>query len=368
MRIALETTALAYARRSGIARYAEQLSQALVALRAEESLEITRFCKLSRWKRRSHVPALPGANTRFWKGRIWPLDRPYDLVHATSDVLPDWPRVTRVTTFHDVYPAIGMVDASPDKIAADMARRQRVTQQADLAICTSEVTRRDVVEHLGVPHARTHVVHLGVDARFRPLDDARKAQVRQRFSSGEPYLMFLSFYRPNKNMERLIEAYAASRARRTHRLLLVGLIDEPHRSRLATRLAELRIADRVQLTGFVTERDLPALYAAADAFLLPSLYEGFGLPILEAMACGTPVLTSTAGSCPEVAAGHALLTDPLRVDAIAQGLDAVLDCPRQRTIAAMEYARSKTWEQTARKTLDVYRLALAERGASGAAR
>lgn len=359
MRLALETTALAYAQHSGIARYANQLLLALAERGAEEGLEITRLCKLSRWRRRHHLPAAPGAKTRFWKDSLWPLHRPYDLVHATSELIPDWPQTVRVTTFHDVYPAVGMLDGEAHDVASDLSRRRRIAQLTHHAICVSEATRRDVIEHLGVAPERTHVVHLGVEDRFRPMRADAQQSTRESFSDGDPYLMFLSFCRPNKNLERLVEAYALSPARQSHRLLLVGSVSAPQREAMRARLRYLGILDRVRITGFVADGVLPALYSAADALLFPSLYEGFGLPILEAMACGTPVLTSTGGSCPEVAGGQAVIVDPLDVQAIAAGIGDTLAMTESRIEAALCYARSKTWKQTALNTLEVYRRALA---------
>jgi glycosyltransferase involved in cell wall biosynthesis len=115
-----------------------------------------------------------------------------------------------------------------------------------------------------------------------------------------------------------------------------------------------------RFAGFVSDADLPALYAGAAAYLFPSLYEGYGLPILEAMACGTPVLTSDRGSCPEAAAGHAVIADPLDVDALAAGIREAVSMTAERRAAALAYARSRTWEATARGTLAVWRDVLAE--------
>jgi glycosyltransferase involved in cell wall biosynthesis len=129
---------------------------------------------------------------------------------------------------------------------------------------------------------------------------------------------------------------------------------------LTRRLDTLGLAARVHFAGHASDADLPALYAGAQAYLFPSLYEGYGLPLLEAMASGTPVLSSDRGACPEVAGGHAIIVDPTDVDALAAGIAATLDMSAERRAAALAHARARTWAETARGTLAVWREAMAE--------
>jgi glycosyltransferase involved in cell wall biosynthesis len=172
-------------------------------------------------------------------------------------------------------------------------------------------------------------------------------------------LLFVGLTNPNKNLPRLLAAYAQSAARGEHRLAVVGHVPEKQHQALDEELSELGIRDHVHLTGYVADAELPALYAGAAAFLFPSLYEGFGLPILEAMASGVPVLTSTTSACPEAAGGHACLVDPESIDAIANGIDAVLKMTVAERDAAQGYARSCTWRRTAESTLAAYHATLA---------
>jgi glycosyltransferase involved in cell wall biosynthesis len=148
--------------------------------------------------------------------------------------------------------------------------------------------------------------------------------------------------------------------RQEYALVLAGRVPAEHRPQLEASIAALGLTGRVLMPGYFDEADVPALYASAAALMFPSLYEGFGLPILEGMASGIPVLTSNASSCPEAAGGHAVLVDPLSVDDIARGIERTLALTPAARGAALAYAQSMTWARTAGLTLEVYRKAAAE--------
>jgi glycosyltransferase involved in cell wall biosynthesis len=229
-------------------------------------------------------------------------------------------------------------------------------------IAISGTTRDDLVRHEGISPAKITVVHHGHGRHFQPAASAAIEMVRQRYTLAGPYLLFVGTLQPRKNLERLLAAFdrvAASEPSLT--LVLVGAIGwQPER--LTNALGALAARDRVKVLGFVDDADLPPLMSGALALAFPSLYEGFGLPALEAMACGTPVLTSTTSSMPEVVGDAGLLVDPLDVNAISAGLtrlvrdDALRAGLRQRGLAR---AATFTWERAARETLAVLRAAVA---------
>lgn len=356
MRIGIESSTLSKASPEGTGRYTAML---LENLPAQTDASIARLCHWSRFRARGALAGDACQPVRLWAD-AWPATARYDIVHATSHRVPVGLGGVCIVTVHDVYAAMGFKVRGQAEALKGMRRLRRIRARAQQVICISHRSRQDWLEYFDFPEERAHVVHHGVSGRFQPQPEDRCHELRLRHAGGQPYLLFLGGYRQNKNIERLLEAYAGAALRHDFRLLLTGLIGSGDRQRLLAWLAARGLQDRVRLTGYVPDEQLPLLYAAAQALLLPSLYEGFGLTILEAMASATPVLTSTAGACPEVAAGHATLVDPYSVEDIRRGLEQVVRMTPARVAAALAHARTKTWAETARQTLAVYRCALGQ--------
>lgn len=220
-------------------------------------------------------------------------------------------------------------------------------------ICISEATRHDLLHHYRLAPERVAVTPLAAGPHFCPQPEDVCAQVRQRYNLPDQYLLYLGSNKPHKNLERLVQAWARVQ-HPTYTLVLAGHDDRQH-----TELDRLIAAQssRIRRIPNVAEADLPALYSAATCFVFVSTYEGFGLPPLEALACGTPVLCSESSSLPEVVGDAARLVNPWDVDAIAQGIADLLDQPamreelRQRGLAR---AAQFSWRRTAQQTLAVY--------------
>lgn len=241
-------------------------------------------------------------------------------------------------------------------------------QRADALIVDSAYVRDELVSVLGVDAAKLHVVPLGVDAAFRPQGEAAVAAVLAAHGlRWQGYLLVVATQEPRKNLERLVQAYAGLDAATRARLPLVvvgarGWLDAP----LARVLEPLERRGEVRRLGFVADAQLPALYAGAAGFAFPSLYEGFGLPLLEAMASGVPVLTSNAACMPEVVGTAALCVDPLDVDAIRSGLGRLIGDEgwrAQARTAGLAQAAGYSWQRTVAATLQVYRIAQQRAGA-----
>jgi glycosyltransferase involved in cell wall biosynthesis len=230
-------------------------------------------------------------------------------------------------------------------------------RRADHLLAISEHTRRDLIDLLGAPPAGVTVTHCGVDPTFRPLDAAQVAAWRARYGLPERFILYVGTLEPRKNVPRLLDAYARLRRRGpVPPLVLVGGRGWRHAA-IDARLAALGLGDAVRFLGYVPAAELPLCYNAAGVFVYPSLYEGFGLPPLEALACGTPVVTSNAASLPEAVGDAAVLVDPRDPAALADALAAALaDEPlRQRLRAAgLAQARRFSWRRMAEQTLAVY--------------
>jgi glycosyltransferase involved in cell wall biosynthesis len=289
-----------------------------------------------------------------------------ELVHSLASTAPAWGRFRRVVTVHDLIYA-----RFPEAHAGLRDRGMRVlvplgVRRSQRVIADSRSTRADLIELLGTPPERIDVAPLGLGTvrREEPLAEAR---TRARFDLGERRVVLsLAAKRPHKNLLALIGALARIPAERRPLLVLPGY-PTWHEAELRARAAALGVLADVRFEGWLGAEELEGLWALADAFVFPSLYEGFGLPVLEAMARGVPVACADASSLPEVAGAAALLFDPREEPAIAGALERLLEDPALAAdlrAKGLERARDFTWERTARLTLDSYARALGLPGGS----
>jgi glycosyltransferase involved in cell wall biosynthesis len=280
-----------------------------------------------------------------------------DLFHATDHLLPYFRRIKSVFTLHELIFLFYPEAHKPLNRWFLTLMMPRFLRAADAVIAASECTKRDAIRFYGIPEEKITVIYEGVNPRFRPADPEAIAAVRARYSLPERFILYVGTIEPRKNLTALLEAYAIIQARNTqHAILFVGKRGWLYEG-FFRRLRELGLEDRVIFTGYVPDEDLPAIYSAADLFVFPSLYEGFGLPVLEAMACGTPVVCSNTSSLPEVAGDAAILVDPTDVRALAAAMERALTDEHLRAeIRARGLGRAGhfTWEKAARGTLEVY--------------
>ena len=285
-----------------------------------------------------------------------------DLVHSLASTAPLWGPFRRVVTVHDLIYA-----RFPEAHAGLREKGMRVlvpaaARRSHRVITDSLSTRADLIDLLGLPAERIDVVPLGLGAvrRAEPLGEA---DVRERLRlSARRVVLSLSAKRPHKNLLALIGALARIPAAERPVLVLAGYPTE-HEARLRERAQTLGVDDDVRFPGWLSDAEVEGLWAIAEAFVFPSLYEGFGLPVLEAMARGVPVACSNASSLPEVAGDAALLFDANDEAAIADALRGLLADPalaERLRAAGRERVREFTWERTARATIDSYLRALAE--------
>lgn len=280
------------------------------------------------------------------------------LYHSPNFFVPPFDGQS-IATIHDLsiykYP-----DAHP------LARRKmfelemaRTLKQVSHIITDSETTRSEVIDFFAWPESRISAIHIGVDPVFRPRseDELQPVLARYGLSSGA-YALCVSTVEPRKKIRQLLTAYEAlpKELQRRCPLVLVGASGWLN-SDIHAQMEKGRQAGWVRYLGFVPEADLPLIYAGARAFFYPSIYEGFGLPVLEAMASGIPVLTSDRSSLPEVAAGSARLVDPDDIDALRAGMASTLQDDDWRATASnlgRVVAKDRSWDACAKKTLAVY--------------
>jgi glycosyltransferase involved in cell wall biosynthesis len=240
---------------------------------------------------------------------------------------------------------------------------RRALTRADRIVTVSENTRQDLVDYFEIPAARIDVIYNGVSPRFHPdIPREEKERVASKLGITFPYFLFLGGEKPHKNVQNVVRAFAKARQERSlpHSLVLAGPM-HPNPARLDAQISALELTAVVHRPGIVEDADLPALFAGAEAFLYPTLYEGFGLPVVEAMACGIPVLTSANSALQEIAGGYACLVDPMDVDAIASDIARLATDEATRakfSDLGRKRALDFSWDKAARRTLEVYAAAL----------
>ncbi|GIW06588.1 MAG: glycosyl transferase family 1 [Dehalococcoidia bacterium] len=290
-----------------------------------------------------------------------PIERftgPIDVFHGTNFLLPALRRAKGVVTIHDLTFLVHPEFADPRNLRfLRRAVPQSIRRAA--AICAdSAATKEDLHRLIGVADDRVTVVLGGVEQRFRPANSEEVARVRGRYPLDRPYLFALGTREPRKNLAGLLDAYQLIRERGIDaRLLLAGPSGWLEES-FAARLRESPFAEDVVPLGYVPDEDLPALLSASACFVYPSFYEGFGLPVAEALACGAPVVCSNTSSVPEVAGNAAVLIPPSDPRAIADAIGRVLTDPalaaRLRSAGPPQAARFD-WTDSARSQIAVYR-------------
>lgn len=355
----------------GIGRYTFHLAQALDQVAPDLDLTLvvnprarsTRFPPLE--QALPHVRLIPVPHSPFAPQSQWLIPRLVrhlrpDLYHSPYYVLPYLTPGPVVLTVHDTIPTRFPAYFSPPRRLLIRTLKRVAIRRACWLLADSATTARDVITFFGADPARVTVAPLAPASQFRPQPPDVIAALRARYQLPERYVLYLGSDKPHKNLTTLLQAWPqlAEEAARGPGLLLVlagPLSSRPPWSTLPA----------VRVLGPVPEADLPALYAGARAFLFPSLYEGFGLPALEAMACGTPVLCSRVPALVETMGDAAVLLSPTDSEAWARALHRVLMddalCARLSE-RGLDHARTFTWECTARLTVEAYESACSEKG------
>ncbi|MFN8444592.1 MAG: glycosyltransferase family 1 protein [Caldilineaceae bacterium] len=282
------------------------------------------------------------------------------IYHATEHLLPRFPYPT-VLTVHDlIFERYPQHHTLTNRLFLKVGMPLFV-KAATAIIAVSQQTKRDLIELYHTPADKIHVVYEGIDEHFRPASQDEIVRVKTKYSPERPYLLMVGTLEPRKNHTTALRALAHLKQQGfPHRLLVVGghgWLFEPIRQ----LVDQLNLSNDVTFTGYIPLADLPSLYSGSDCVLLPSLYEGFGFPVLEAMACGAPVVCSNVSSLPEVAGNAALLVAPEDEWALTTMIQRLLSEPglaEQMKEEGLRQAASFTWEKCAEETVALYRLAV----------
>jgi alpha-1,3-rhamnosyl/mannosyltransferase len=344
----------------GIGRYVVNLARALRSIAPD--LDLRLFCDptamLSRGAPTSlsltDLPLSPFSLQQQWRVPLRLRQLKATVYHSPYYLMPYRPGVPTVLTAYDVIPlAYPYYYTAAQRLIFRLAHRLAL-KAARMTLAISEATKVDLVRRLGAPPDRIRVTPLAADPRFTPQSTAAIQTVRDKYGLPDRYLLYVGSNKPHKNLTRLVSAFA-SRQLPTADLQLIIAGSWDNRYPEAKQLAAQH--DHIRFLGSINEADLPALYGGALAFAFVSKYEGFGLPPLEAMACGAPVLASNTSSLPEVIGDAGLLVDPHEVSAIAAALARLIDDEQLRADLkqrGLARAAQFSWEHTARLTLAAY--------------
>lgn len=313
------------------------------------------------------IVTVPGGNYALWEQINLPrAAKQYgvDVLHCTSNTAPLFPTTPVVVTIHDL---IYMEKSEGDNTATlyqrvgNQYRRLIVPQVAKRCrrvLADSEYTRQDILKLFRLPERQVQVSYLGVSPKLaQSLKPERLPEIRQRYNLPENYFFYLGNRDPRKNMRNVLNAFGAFTKVDSDVELVVTGKPPVFWDELIAQPGNELLAERTRFIGFVEAEDLSGLYAQAELYLYPSLSEGFGLPILEAMSCGVPVITSTTTSMPEVGGDVAVLVDPFRPEEITQAMVTLHNDPvlrRQKVEQGLRRVESFSWQRTAREVLATY--------------
>jgi glycosyltransferase involved in cell wall biosynthesis len=356
---------------AGTGRYVRELAKALVDLGHGDQLSF--FCVDPEGGAGVGTPGSVPRKTIRCSKRGWsaaaalssylgiPLDRfvgEADVFHATWHLLPRLRTPASVMTLYDLSFALFPETHLRVLRWSSNALVPRFLRACDRIISISESTKRDAVRLYGIPEDKIVVTHLAAEDRFRPADPDRVAEVRGRFGLPPRFLLYVGTIEPRKNLDVLLGALLRLKGQgREVPLVVAGRLGWLYDGFLA-KIRSLGLENLVLLPGFVPDDDLPALYTAAEVFVYPSVYEGFGIPVLEAMGCGTPVLCSDVSSLPEVAGDGGILLPPGDPAAWAEAIARLTEEPAlRRELRERGFRRASRfrWEETARRTWEIYR-------------
>lgn len=367
MKVVIDMQA-AVTQKAGVGRYARELAEHLAAIMPTDELVLSCFD----FKRNAEVPAIPNAQfqpCRWIPGRAiqgawnklrfppfnWLTGRA-DLYHFPNFIIPPLSTGKAVVTIHDLsfirYPQF----AEHRNILYLNRHIHKTAARADAIITISHFSAQEICTYLKVPAERVFPIHLGIDPRFRrPAPDSLKSTLAT-LNLNRPYLLTVGTVEPRKNIPHLVRVFEAMQDFDGDLVIAGG-----NGWKMESILERIRTSPRaasIKLIGYTGDDTLPALYAGAEVFLLPSFYEGFGFPPVEAMACGTPVVSSTGGSLSEVLGDGAVLLNHFEIDGWTEAIRQVLgDSEFRQALVVRGHAKaaSYTWQTTAQKTLDVFR-------------
>jgi len=345
--------------KGGVNRIFEELSARLPGIESGVEMNLHRFPETfhrSLLKRECFMMPKLGAMLRKYDALSMPSKvngfRP-DIFHTTYYRMPESIKCRKVITVYDmIHEKFSKEFASPEKF---LRLKKHCVANADQVIAISEHTKNDIVELYGTNPEKISVVHLAAGDTFKPANNEEKRALRQKYGTNRPFILYVGQRGGYKNFITLLKAFSIWKNKDEYELVCVG--GKSWSSEEAGLISKNGLLDRIKLFGFMDDRELMALYSLAAAFVYPSKYEGFGIPLVEAMACGTPIVAANISSIPEIAGNAALYFDPDSEASLADAIHKVVfDENFKNSLIKNGFKRKESfnWDKTARETYDVY--------------
>lgn len=357
MKVALESSSLFFKNYTGIPFYIHRLYMALKTL--EKVNPVLAFRLKKKWSSKNNLQKELLRQEHFWHLNNRCLtSATFDVIHSLHTPFLNSKKGLKVATVHDL--AVHLPELKQYQLTTEYFEKKRFAlfkefaKNADVIITVSEKTKKDFLRFFNFPEDRIHAVALAPSISL--ISDLVKNQdfLEPMQLTPKEYFIALGGVSNRKNTLNLIKGYHLSSASKTIKLVITGKVEEPLGTEVRNYVRVNNLNKKVLLTGYISNAELAQLYNNAKALLFTTLYEGFGIPILEAMSANLPVLTSTTGAAAETSGGHAILVNPLEIEDIAYGLNRILNVNNNQITAAKNYADSFSWQRTAKETVAVY--------------
>ena len=358
MKVALESSSLFFKNYTGIPFYINNLHNAMASMEWIHPTLAFRLKKKFSSHTDLHKQLLKKDHVWHWGGRLLSNSK-FDVSHSLHTPFLNLRESLKVATVHDL--AVHLPQFENFNFSTEYFKKKRMSlfqqfaEKADVIITVSEATKKDFLQFFQFPEEKIHAIPLAPSLTMSNEGDESSKILETLKLSPKTYFISMGGVSLRKNTFNLIKAYHLSKAKDDFKLVITGKIESAHEEEVTKYIASHQLEDKIKLTGYLSNHDLQKLYSSAKAFLFPTFYEGFGIPILEGMIAKLPVLTSSTGAAPETAGGFAILVDPFQPESIAEGIDQLKNIEQPHLEQAKTYALGHTWEKTAKMTTSVYK-------------
>jgi len=358
MKVALESSSLFLKNYTGIPFYIHHLYRAMDALGSVHPTLAFRLKKKFGSHNHFHKQLLKKRHVWHWQNRLLSSSK-FDISHSLHTPFLNLKGALNVATVHDL--AVHLPQFENFNFATEYFKNKRLalfkqfSDKSDIIITVSKATKNDFLSFFDFPEEKIHVIPLAPSFTMSQ-NEAKPSNILGKLQlSPKTYFISLGGVSLRKNTFNLIKAYHLSKSKSDFKLVITGKIEIAHEEKVKEYIMSNKLENKIILTKYLANHDLQELYMNAKAFLFPTFYEGFGIPILEAMSAGLPVLTSSTGAAPETSGGFAVLTDPFQPESIAEGIDHLDHIQPPHLKRAKAFALSHTWEKTASMTTSIYK-------------
>lgn len=373
MKIAIDARGVNWYKGTGIGTYTDKILKYMIKTHKENLYQI--YWSGEDYKRfendNTKIIIASKKHHRFFEQHYFPNNlekEKVDIYHIPQNGIGicDNIQCKKVVTIHDLIPYILPETVGRSYLSKFLKEMPRIVELSDSIITVSECSKKDILRFFPIDEDKVFVTPLAADSKYKPLNKTEcQETLREDYNIDKPFILYIGGFSPRKNVSSLIVAFSKVHKNldREHDLVIVGA-NKDEGGFLKKLISDLNIESNIKFTGFVPEYLLPVFYNACEVFAYPSLYEGFGLPPLEAMSCGTPVIASNISSIPEVVGDGGILIDPFNMKNLMYSLEALLNdegIRNELSSKALKRASNFSWEKTSEKTIQVYNKILYEK-------